>query len=59
MSRGNVWFVLVVFVLEVFLQGRASLWISLQCDINDGIKVLKLLCTKNKLNDAVYISLLM
>lgn len=48
----GLWFLLLRFVL----QGRSSLWISPKCDINDRIKVLKLCCTKNKLNEAMYMS---
>lgn len=42
-----------------FLQGRPSLWISLHCDINNGLKVLKFCRTDNKMNEAMYTSLLM
>lgn len=49
-SWGNVWFDLVVFVLEVYF-----LW---RCDVNDGIKVLKLCCAKNKLKETMYTSVL-
>ena len=48
-----LWFFLRFFI---FLQACGF---SLQCDINDGIKILKLCCANNKLSDAMYISVLM
>lgn len=43
-----VCFLYFLLLRFLFLQGRPSLWISLQCDINNGIKVLKLCCTKEQ-----------